>query len=522
MFFSFFIIFLTFLFIYFSYNLIFIDCFIFSFSLLPFSFIFLIRLLIIFIRVCGFCFSYFSSLDFIRFYIIFFIFCLSIILLIVHDSIFLLFLSWDGLGISSFFLVAYYINWSSINGALVTILSNRFGDFCLFWFFTSLIFYNNFFSIFFPILLLITAFTKRAQYPFCNWLPLAIAAPTPVSSLVHRRTLVTAGMYLVFRYFSFFEMYYFLLFLFMGGIFTSFVAGLCSLWEPDFKKIIALRTLSQMGFLFFCLGISSPSLSFFHIIIHAFFKSCLFIQVGTIILTNFGTQESRFFISSFTSPISIFNVFVCCLSLCGQTFLRGFFSKERILFFFSFKSVNYIFFFVLWCCVLFTFFYTFRILWGSISKNVNNIFHYFSSGDLFYSFVLILGGLFVGFFMAHSYSFLFFYLSVEKFFPSLILLLLSLLIINFLLSCFFSPGIFFLDFLVSSIPYFISFPLKIIDFFILSNFSFQKNFLRKFIYSLALLESRNYFFIFIFIFFFILFFYYLKCYLCIKDFESLG
>src|SRR6056297_375991 len=111
---------------------------------------------------------------------------------------------------------------------------------------------------------------------------------------------------------------------------------------------------------------------------------------------------------------------------------------------------------------------------------------------------------------------------MEKFFPSLILLLLSILIINFLLSCIFSPGIFFLDFLVSSIPYFINFPLKIIDFFILSNFSFQKNFLRKFVYSLTLIESRNYFFIFMFILFFILFFYYLRCYLCIEDFESLG
>jgi NADH-ubiquinone oxidoreductase chain 5 len=79
------------------------------------------------------------------------------------------------------------------------------------------------------MLLLLTAFTKRAQYPFCNWLPLAIAAPTPVSSLVHRSTLVTAGMFLVFRYFFLFENYQFLLLLFLGGLFTSFVAGICSL-----------------------------------------------------------------------------------------------------------------------------------------------------------------------------------------------------------------------------------------------------------------------------------------------------
>lgn len=445
-------------------------------------------------------------MDFVRFYIIFFVFCLSIIILIFHNSIFLLFLSWDGLGISSFFLVAYYINWSSVNGALVTILSNRFGDFCLFWFFTSIIFYRSKISSYFPFLLLLAAFTKRAQYPFCNWLPLAIAAPTPVSSLVHRRTLVTAGIFLIFRYFIFFDIYYFLLFLFLGGLFTSFVAGFCSLWEPDFKKIIALRTLSQIGFLFFCLGISSPSLSFFHIIIHAFFKRCLFIQVGTIILINFGRQESRFFVSSFISPISTFNVFICCLSLCGQTFLRGFFSKESILFFFSFKSVNFFFFFILWCCVIFTFFYTFRVLWGSISKNVNCRFNFFSSGDFIYSFILILFGTFSGYFIINSCSFIFFYISVEKFFPLIILSLLTLLLANLLLSCVIFPGIFFLDYLVSSFPFFIKIPLKVLDFFILSGSSFNTSFLKKAISSFSLLERSSYFFIFLFTFFFIIFF----------------
>ena len=504
--FSFSLFFLVFFFFYFSYNIIFIDCFSFSFFLSSFSFIFLVRLFLIFLRVCGFCFTYFSSLDFVRFYIIFFIFCLSIVILIFHDSIFLLFLSWDGLGISSFFLVAYYLNWSSVNGALVTILSNRFGDFCLFWFFTSLIFYGKILSMSFPLLFLLTAFTKSAQYPFCNWLPLAIAAPTPVSSLVHRSTLVTAGIFLVFRYFFLFESYYFLLLLFLGGLFTSFVAGFCSLWEPDFKKIIALSTLSQIGFLFFCLGISSPSLSFFHMVMHAFFKRCLFIQVGTLILINFGRQESRFFISSFSPPISIFNVFVCCLSLCGQTFLRGFFRKERILFFFSFKNINYSFFFILWRCVLFTFFYRFRILWGLAFKNLNCFFSYFSSGDFFYSFFLVLGGCFFGYFIINCYSFIFFYISIEKFLPLLTLVFLFLLIFNLLLSCIIFPGIFYLDYLVSSLNFFLKFPLKILDFSILSFVFFFKDSIKKNISFSFLTERSNYLFIFLFVIFFLFFF----------------
>jgi len=191
-------------------------------------------------------------------------------------------------------------------------------------------------SFLFPLIFVFGAFTKRAQFPFRNWLPLAMAAPTPVSSLVHRRTLVTAGVFIIFRYFFLFEQSSFLRFIFLLSMLTIFVAGLRSLAEMDFKKIIALRTLSQIGFLVLALSLCLTQLSFFHILTHAFFKRCLFIQVGGMILKSFGRQESRIFSGFiFSRPVLCFISLICCVRLCGQIFSSGFFSKENILLVFS-------------------------------------------------------------------------------------------------------------------------------------------------------------------------------------------
>lgn len=108
-------------------------------------------------------------------------------------------------------------------------------------------------------------------------------APTPVSAMVHSRTLVTAGVFLVFKYFYFFSFPALLFFLVFFGLLTSGVARLLAILEPDIKKVIALRTLSQIGFLMFTLGLGLPTLSLLHLLTHAFFKSCLFIQAGVFI-----------------------------------------------------------------------------------------------------------------------------------------------------------------------------------------------------------------------------------------------
>jgi NADH:ubiquinone oxidoreductase subunit 5 (subunit L)/multisubunit Na+/H+ antiporter MnhA subunit len=105
------------------------------------------------------------------FFVTLFLFILSMVLLALADRVYILFIAWDGLGVSRFFLVIYYINWDSISGAIVTVMTNRLGDYCLFWFISSLFFCAFYSSLVFVVrslffVLLLTSFTKSAQFPF--------------------------------------------------------------------------------------------------------------------------------------------------------------------------------------------------------------------------------------------------------------------------------------------------------------------------------------------------------------------
>ena len=112
-------------------------------------------------------------------------------------------------------------------------------------------------------LIIISACTKRAQIPFSAWLPAAIAAPTPVSSLVHSSTLVTAGVYLLIRINLIIIEINITKFLFIIGMITIVIAGITAIIEIDIKKIIALSTLRQLGIIMLILGSGNPILSFF-------------------------------------------------------------------------------------------------------------------------------------------------------------------------------------------------------------------------------------------------------------------
>jgi len=231
-------------------------------------------------------------------------FVLSIISLIIIPNLIALLLGWDGLGITSFLLVIYYQNNKSLGAGIVTALTNRVGDaillciigvfareggWVLFQFFPRITYF------WVPLLLVIGAITKRAQVPYSAWLPAAMAAPTPVSALVHSSTLVTAGVYLLIRaYPILFQRSLSLGVLKCLRLFTLLMAGRVALVEVDLKKIIALSTLSQLRMILFAISISLPEIAFFHLITHAIFKSLLFLSAGVVIHRSLKWQDIRF------------------------------------------------------------------------------------------------------------------------------------------------------------------------------------------------------------------------------------
>merc|ERR1712204_72233 len=182
------------------------------------------------------------------------------------------------------------------------------------------------------LLLMVGSFTKSAQIPFRAWLPAAIAAPTPVSALVHSSTLVTTGVFLLIRFNFLLINRYFSYTLIMVGIFTIILAGAAAINEIDIKKIIALSTLRQLGGIIITLGFQEPVLSFFHLLSHAYFKAILFICAGIIIHNIKDYQDIRKIRSiSKNIPLTFRVLTVANLSLCGLPFLRGFYSKDLIL-----------------------------------------------------------------------------------------------------------------------------------------------------------------------------------------------
>lgn len=179
--------------------------------------------------------------------------------------------------------------------------------------------------------ILIGCFTKRAQFPFIRWLPAAIAAPTPVSALVHSSTLVTAGVYLMIRFSQV---------ILRNGILTFFIAvisrltilisALRAMFETDFKKIIALSTLSQLGFIIFRLSQIIKICRFFHLLTHAIFKSLLFICAGAIIIFRGHNQDIRALPKIHKSVIQS-SFIIATLALMRTPFTIGFYSKDIIL-----------------------------------------------------------------------------------------------------------------------------------------------------------------------------------------------
>nr|YP_009743804.1 NADH dehydrogenase subunit 5 [Ambulyx dohertyi]QIE12554.1 NADH dehydrogenase subunit 5 [Ambulyx dohertyi] len=330
--------------------------------------------------------SYMSSeLNLFRFIILVMLFLFSMILLIISPNIISILLGWDGLGLVSYCLVIYYQNVKSYNAGMLTALSNRIGDVLILmvisWMLNygswNYVFYmdfmkNDLIMIYISIMIIMAAMTKSAQIPFSSWLPAAMAAPTPVSALVHSSTLVTAGVYLLIRFNLLIMKVFFIKILLLLGMLTMFMAGISANYEYDLKKIIALSTLSQLGLMMSILSMGFPDLAFFHLLTHAMFKALLFMCAGVIIHMMNNIQDIRYM-----GGISVFLPMTClCLNisnmaLCGIPFLAGFYSKDLILEMVSFSNLNMLVFLFYYVSTGLTMYYTIRLLMYTMINDLN-------------------------------------------------------------------------------------------------------------------------------------------------------
>nr|QUO98719.1 NADH dehydrogenase subunit 5 [Nephrotoma tenuipes] len=321
-----------------------------------------------------------------RFILLVLMFVLSMMLLIISPNLVSILLGWDGLGLVSYCLVIYFQNVKSFNAGMLTALSNRIGDVALLlaiaWMMNygswNYIFYlevmkNNFEMMLIGALVVLAAMTKSAQIPFSSWLPAAMAAPTPVSALVHSSTLVTAGIYLLIRFNILLENTYLGQFMLLISGLTMFMAGLGANFEFDLKKIIALSTLSQLGLMMSILSMGFYKLAFFHLLTHALFKALLFMCAGAIIHNMKNNQDIRMMGGLVTQmPLTAACLNLANLALCGMPFLAGFYSKDLILEIVMLSNINMFSFFLYFFSTGLTVCYSFRLVYYSLTGEFNN------------------------------------------------------------------------------------------------------------------------------------------------------
>ena len=396
-----------------------------------------------------------------RFLLFTLLFISSIVLFIFGRSIFTLLIGWDGLGVTSFFLVMFFQNSSSWRASIKTALTNRLGDGFLIIVFATLLLRNRTFiyNIYFvpPIfifLLLLGRFTKRAQFPFRNWLPAAIAAPTPISSLVHSSTLVTAGVFLVIRFNSFFcDNSLLKLVLLSRGIITIILAGIIALFEKDLKKVVALSTLSHLGLIIVSCSLVGPLFGFFHLIMHAIFKALLFINIGYLIIRRNHNQDSRLLRlnSNYLTVAVIFSL----LRIIGFYFFNGFFSKDLIIFCSlssDYKNIIVLFLLFLGFCLTVSYSMRFFIRIFSYFKNIQITLNksIFKSTLMLILLSLVSGEIFKKIMLN---NFMFFYAEKISFFIPFIVIILGIFIFkiaSYVKTFYAIERIFFLNFIIGN------------------------------------------------------------------------
>ena len=294
--------------------------------------------------------------DFKRYFTYLNLFVSAMLFLVLADNLLLLYLGWEGVGLCSYLLIGFWYQDRNNNlAANKAFLMTRIGDTAmaigLFLLFTqlgtldiqeiqikahsvwSLNNDNNTMASICCLLLLGGAVGKSAQLPLQNWLPDAMAGPTPVSALIHAATMVTAGIYLIARNSQLFQLAPDVLYLVaLIGTFTLLLGASAAMVQTDLKRILAYSTISQLGYMFLALGVGAGASAVFHLMTHAFFKALLFLSAGALIY-SLHHEHNIFKMGGLLKklPVVAMSFAIGCAALASLPFTSGFVSKELIL-----------------------------------------------------------------------------------------------------------------------------------------------------------------------------------------------
>ena len=272
------------------------------------------------------------------------IFMFSMIGIVLADNLFMMFIFWELVGFSSYFLINHYnAKQSAADASKKAFIVNRVGDFgfilgiiLCYWAhgtvnFSALASGHAAAGRLIPLLLFCGAVGKSAQLPLQVWLPDAMEGPTPVSALIHAATMVAAGIYMLCRIEPLMVPQAHTVIAWVGAA-TALYAALCAIIQRDIKKVLAYSTLSQLGYMVAAFGLGSTGAAMFHLTTHAFFKALLFLGSGSVIygchheqdIFRMGGLRSRM-------PVTFLTFTVAVLAIIGLPGLAGFFSKDAIL-----------------------------------------------------------------------------------------------------------------------------------------------------------------------------------------------
>nr|QEG77741.1 NADH dehydrogenase subunit 5 [Brentisentis yangtzensis] len=388
--------------------------------------------------IIGFTLIYLShDLEMRGFQVLLLSFVLGMVVMLSFNSGLGVLVGWEILGVTSFMLIMYYCNRVSSGSSMMTILMNRWGDiglvlFLMWWSVSGFSVWESSFgwglswAMSLPLVLCVVS--KSAQFPLSGWLPMAMAAPTPVSALVHSSTLVVAGlvvMCLLMWVFSWMS----LSVLLVLGCITLISSGLSALYEFDSKKVVALSTLFHLGVMTLMGCSVGLLLVLFHMILHAFYKSLCFIMVGWVIMISGHEQDLRSMtISGGTGGLIGLVMVSVVFNLVGLIYYSGWASKDILMEAGVLSSCNILIILVLLLAFSCSLGYSFNLIsfggevvnqygsiswkWSSSIINILVLILYTVLGVTLGVYVMSLGGFYLSYYVSSSIMKLF-YLSVS-------------------------------------------------------------------------------------------------------------